>query len=521
MRRKVFLFLIFCLLFSKSIGFSLDNFREERERMVKEQIEGRGIKDKRVLEAMRKVERHLFVPLAYQRFAYEDRPLPIGFGQTISQPYIVALMTELLNLKGKEKVLEIGTGSGYQAAILAELAKEVYTIEIIEPLAKRAESLLKRLGYNNIFVKCGDGFFGWKEFAPFDRIVVTCAPEEIPSPLIEQLAEGGRLVIPVGEEWQVLKLVEKKEGKIFVKDIIPVLFVPMQRKRNNQSEIEMENLKRHVKVLSEEIGERNFLKYENLERTAEYIKNVFLQYGYIPEEYFYYSKGKGYKNIIAQKIGEKEPDKIIIISAHYDSVIGSPGADDNASGVAGLLELSRILKGKKLKNTVRFIAFTNEEPPFFMTNEMGSFRYAQEVKKKKENILGVICLESIGYYSEKENSQKYPFPLKFFYPNKGNFIALVSNFSSSKLLKRIVKEFKKSSQFPVEYLITSEILFPAIGLSDHWSFWRFGYPAIMVTDTAFYRNPHYHTFNDTYDKLNYIYLGRVIENLASVIENLF
>lgn len=201
--------------------------------MVEEQIIARGIRDERVIQAMLKVERDQFVPENLRQFAYEDRPLPIGYGQTISQPYIVALMTSLLGLKGDEKVLEIGTGSGYQAAILAELTKEVYTIEIIPQLAKQAESRLKKLGYKNVKVKCGDGFEGWPEYAPFDCIIVTCAPEEIPPLLIQQLKEGGRMVIPVGKFWQELKLVVKENGKIKVKDIIPVRFVPMIRREND------------------------------------------------------------------------------------------------------------------------------------------------------------------------------------------------------------------------------------------------------------------------------------------------
>ncbi|MFH1397760.1 MAG: protein-L-isoaspartate(D-aspartate) O-methyltransferase [Candidatus Omnitrophota bacterium] len=210
------------------------DFKNLRERMVTYQIEQRGVKDRRVLEAMRKVERHKFVPWIYQHLAYEDSPLPIGEGQTISQPYIVALMTELLQLKGEEKVLEIGTGSGYQAAILAELAKEVYSIEILEPLTSEAEKLLKELDYRNIYLKTGDGFLGWPGQAPFDRIIVTCAPEEIPASLIGQLADGGRLVIPVGVYWQNLKLVQKIKGKLMTTDIIPVRFVPMLKGRKNE-----------------------------------------------------------------------------------------------------------------------------------------------------------------------------------------------------------------------------------------------------------------------------------------------
>jgi len=205
------------------------SFTQKRKQMVEGQIKARGIRDPRVLDAMLKVERHLFVPSDKRHLAYEDHPLPIGEGQTISQPYIVALMTELLALKGTEKILEIGTGSGYQAAILAELAKEVYTIEIMEPLAVQSEALLKKLRYGNIKVKTGDGFLGWPEFSPFDGIIVTCAPGKIPPPLLEQLAEGGRLVIPVGTFWQDLKLVRKTKDRITVEDILPVRFVPMLR----------------------------------------------------------------------------------------------------------------------------------------------------------------------------------------------------------------------------------------------------------------------------------------------------
>ncbi len=205
------------------------NFKALRENMVKHQIEERGITDKGVLAAMRKVERHWFVPKSYWYAAYNDSPLPIGEGQTISQPYIVALMTQLLALQGREKVLEIGTGSGYQAAVLAELAGEVYTVEIVTPLCERAEKRLKMLGYKNIQVKCADGFNGWPEHAPFDAIIVTCAPEAAPPKLIEQLAEGGRMVIPVGSGWQELKLLKKKNGKTAVINLIPVKFVPMVR----------------------------------------------------------------------------------------------------------------------------------------------------------------------------------------------------------------------------------------------------------------------------------------------------
>lgn len=214
------------------------DLRKMREEMVVRQIKARGISDERLIQAMLDVERHKFVPAKNQLFSYADRPLPIGEGQTISQPYIVALMTELLQLKGKEKVLEIGTGSGYQAAILAELAEEVYTIEIIEELAQTAALILEDLGYNNITLKAGDGYLGWKEYAPFDAIIVTAAPTHIPQPLVEQLKDGGRMVIPVGDNYQKLKLLRKSNGRIIVTDIIPVRFVPMTGKYAEQEEQE-------------------------------------------------------------------------------------------------------------------------------------------------------------------------------------------------------------------------------------------------------------------------------------------
>src|SRR4030043_363227 len=203
------------------------DYKAMRERMVETQIKARGVKDPRVISALLKVERHRFVLEDYLNSAYADQPLPIGEGQTISQPYIVALMTELLELKENEKVLEIGTGSGYQAAILAELAKEVYTIEIIESLASMAKSRLLELGYQNIKVKAGDGYLGWPEVAPFDAIIVTAAPDHIPKPLVEQLKEGGRMVVPVGTYTQELKKIIKRSGKIETTDVIPVVFDPM------------------------------------------------------------------------------------------------------------------------------------------------------------------------------------------------------------------------------------------------------------------------------------------------------
>ena len=204
-----------------------ETFSLNRQRMVKEQIERRGIIDQRVLEVMRKVKRHLFVPTHLKNAAYEDRPLPIGYGQTISQPYIVAYMTEAAGINRNDRVLEIGTGSGYQAAVLAELSKEVYTIELLKPLAENARLLLEKLGYKNIQVKCGDGYQGWKEHAPFDAIIVTAAPSEIPGELVKQLKTGGGMIVPIGSFFQDLYRITKTETGFKRETLMPVRFVPM------------------------------------------------------------------------------------------------------------------------------------------------------------------------------------------------------------------------------------------------------------------------------------------------------
>lgn len=207
-----------------------EQWEADRTRMVREQLEapGRGIRDAAVLRAMRKVPRHCFVPKEVRAGSYDDGPLPIGYGQTISQPFVVAFMTEQLRLKATDRVLEIGTGSGYQAAILAELAGEVYTIEIVAPLAARAQATLAKLGYRNIRVRAGDGYLGWPEAAPFDAIIVTCAPEKVPSTLVDQLREGGAMIIPVGPAGeQELVLLRKRGGRIRRQAVLPVQFVPM------------------------------------------------------------------------------------------------------------------------------------------------------------------------------------------------------------------------------------------------------------------------------------------------------
>ena len=230
-------YLLFAAIATTSCGQAptTTDFAAQRQRMVEQQLKPRGIKDERVLAAMAKVPREEFIPVDTRADAYEDGPLPIGYGQTISQPYIVAFMTEQLRSKPSDRVLEIGSGSGYQAAMLAELVADVYTVEIVEPLAKGAEATLQRLGYKNVHVRVADGYKGWPEEAPFDAIIVTCAPENVPQPLVEQLKEGGRMVIPVGERFaQQLYLLEKKNGQMKESVTLPVRFVPMLREGKEQ-----------------------------------------------------------------------------------------------------------------------------------------------------------------------------------------------------------------------------------------------------------------------------------------------
>lgn len=203
----------------------------ERTAMVREQIQERGIRDSRVVRAMNEVPRHEFVPPEIRPLAYDDRPLPIGHGQTISQPFIVAFMTEQLDPKPTDRVLEIGTGSGYQAAVLAKVVAEVFSIEIVQPLAVKAAADLQRLGFGNVHVRAGDGYKGWPEHAPFDAVIVTCAPDHIPSALVEQLREGGRMIIPVGDIGaQELYILEKRAGRVERRAVLPVRFVPMTGK---------------------------------------------------------------------------------------------------------------------------------------------------------------------------------------------------------------------------------------------------------------------------------------------------
>jgi protein-L-isoaspartate(D-aspartate) O-methyltransferase len=237
-KRSFYCFLA-CFYFFISFFAAYAEYEAERERMVREAIIAEGIEDEAVIRSMRAVPREEFVPARLEKQAYLNRPLPIGYGQTISQPYIVALMTQLLEVDEDDTVLEIGTGSGYQAAVLAEIVKTVHTVEIIQPLAESAAKRLQRLGYSNVKTYTGDGYFGLEEQSPFDAIIVTAASDHVPPPLIRQLKKGGRMCIPVGQPYypQVLKLIVKdNKGGVTIRDILPVVFVPLTRANDHRKE---------------------------------------------------------------------------------------------------------------------------------------------------------------------------------------------------------------------------------------------------------------------------------------------
>jgi len=280
------------------------------------------------------------------------------------------------------------------------------------------------------------------------------------------------------------------------------------------------NLKRTVNFLSKEVGPRGYLQVEALNKTADYIRSEFGKYGYTVLDQPYEVEGHTYKNIFVEIKGEKPPEKVLVIGAHYDTVMGTPGADDNASGVAGLLELARLLSDRAFDKTVQFVAFTLEEPPFFRSGLMGSQVYAKSLKQKGIDVEGMICLEMIGYFTDEAGSQLYPLPFfRWMYPAKGNFIILVSNIRSKNFLKSVKNAFKKGTDLPVESLSAFPLV-PGIDFSDHRSFWKFKYDAVMVTDTAFYRNPQYHGIGDIPGILDYERMAKVVLGLKSSVEEL-
>jgi Zn-dependent M28 family amino/carboxypeptidase len=281
-----------------------------------------------------------------------------------------------------------------------------------------------------------------------------------------------------------------------------------------------DNLEKTVNFLAEEIGSRGYLESESLRKTADYIKSELTAYGYAVSTQPYIYKDRTYENIFVEKRGSKLPDKVIVVGAHYDTVTGTPGADDNASGIAGILELARLLADKPLDRSVQFVAFVLEEPPLFRSKSMGSYVYAKSLKRAGKAVEGMICLEMIGYFTDEPGSQVFPLPFfRWIYPTTGNFITLVSNLSSKGFLKRMKGGFERGTNLPVETLATVSLV-PGVDFSDHRSFWKFGYKAVMVTDTAFYRNPNYHEKGDVPAMLDYKRMGDVVEGLKSAIEEL-
>ena len=283
--------------------------------------------------------------------------------------------------------------------------------------------------------------------------------------------------------------------------------------------VSMEKLKAHVITLGREIGERNIWHPRALRRAAEYIQDVWTAQGYQVVPHEYKVRGQTWANLEVVCAGSDRSSEIVLIGAHYDSVIGSPGANDNGTGVAALLEIARCFTTQQPQRTVRFVAFVNEEPPFFFTREMGSQAYARAARRRGDDIRAMLSLETIGYYRDEPKSQHYPPLFNLFYPDRGNFIAFVSNLRSRPLLKQAVAAFRAASDFPAEHVATPAVV-PGVSWSDHRSFWAKGYRALMVTDTAFYRYPYYHTSRDTPDKVDYPAFTRVTEGLCAVVASL-
>jgi hypothetical protein len=280
-------------------------------------------------------------------------------------------------------------------------------------------------------------------------------------------------------------------------------------------ELERE-LQSYVYTLGSDIGERNMFRHNNLLRAADYIGTTLADSGYEVRRQAYEVRGQMAENLEVELPGSERRNDIVVIGAHYDSVRGSPGANDNGTGVAAMLALARAFARTQPLCTLRFLAFANEEPPFFQTRHMGSRVYSQRSYQRGENIILMISLETIGYYVDEPGSQSYPFPLNLIYPSTGNFIGFVSNVENRSLVRQFVGAFRRHTQFPSE----GGALFgwiPGVGWSDHWAFWKEGYPAIMVTDTALFRYPAYHTSGDTPEKLQYEHMARVVWGLQQVI----
>ena len=275
-------------------------------------------------------------------------------------------------------------------------------------------------------------------------------------------------------------------------------------------------LKAHIGVLAGEIGPRNVFVPDKLNAAADYIRMFWEKTGYDVGAQTFSVQNVTCRNLAVEIPGRSKPDEIVVVGAHYDSISWAPGANDNGSAVAAMLELSRLFRSASPARTLRFVAFTNEEPPFFKTSSMGSLVYAKAAQKKKENIVAMLSLETIGYYRHEPKTQKYPIPFSFFYPDTGNFIAVVGNLRSKPLVRAFTRHFMETSDFPVECVATFGFL-TGIDWSDQWSFWQCGYPAVMITDTAPFRYPYYHSSEDTPEKIDNYSLARVTHGVYGAL----
>lgn len=278
-------------------------------------------------------------------------------------------------------------------------------------------------------------------------------------------------------------------------------------------------LRRHVETLAAAIGERHIWNDGSLAAAADYVERALAAAGLPVTRQRFAVRGVEVANVVGE-IGAARPDReVVVVGAHYDSVIGTVGANDNASGVAALLELARLLADRPLARQVRLVAFANEEPPFFLSSDMGSRQYARRCREGRDRVVAMLALETMGCYSDRRFSQSYPFPFGLFYPRTGNFIAFVGNLRSRALVRRCVGAFRRHAAFPSEGTAAPGYL-PGVFWSDHWAFWREGYRALMVTDTALFRYGYYHLAGDTPEKIDYARLARVVTGLAGVIEEL-
>jgi hypothetical protein len=299
-------------------------------------------------------------------------------------------------------------------------------------------------------------------------------------------------------------------GKSYTGELVPLTTPQQNATVSLQADVEM---------LAKTIGHRNVLSSANLARAADHIEKEFTKAGYTVNRIGYKIDDVQCDNLEVQIAGVTEPNEIVVIGAHYDSVLGSVGANDNASGVAALLQLARTFADKKPAKTLRFVAFVNEEPPYFWTEQMGSLVYARHCRQRGDNIMAMIAFDCLGCYFDEKDTQKYPFPFSLLYPSTGNFIGFVGNFSSRHLVRQVVGTFRATTQFPSEGVAMFEVI-PGVGWSDQWSFWQCGYKGLMVTDTALFRYPYYHKAEDTPDKIDYQRLARVADGIEHIINEL-